>query len=466
MQASASIFKAYDIRGVVDDTLTEPVVQAVGAALGLQILQAGKQACVVGRDGRLSGPRLVDALAEGLMSVGVDVLDVGQVPTPVVYFATVKTGCGSGVAVTGSHNPPQYNGLKMMVAGATLWGDAIQLLRQTIVSGHAQEAASKLTASQRGKRIACPELIHDYQSAVLSDVKLSRPMSIAIDAGNGVAGGLAPQLLSQLGCKVQALFCDVDGNFPNHHPDPAHVENLQDLIACVRSSDAEVGLAFDGDGDRLGVVTKSGAIIWPDRQLMLYAADVLAARPGEAIIFDVKCTRHVASWVRQHGGKPLMWKTGHSLIKAKLKETGAPLAGEMSGHIFFNDRWFGFDDAIYTAARLLEILSRVENPSALLESLPDSASTPELQLATKEGENFSLVNRLRDEGEFLTAVERITIDGIRVEYADGFGLARPSNTTPVVVLRFEADNPAALARIQSEFRSALARLVPGVELPF
>ncbi|WVN41434.1 phosphomannomutase/phosphoglucomutase [beta proteobacterium MWH-UniP1] len=466
MQASASIFKAYDIRGVVDDTLTEPVVQAVGAALGLQILQAGKQACVVGRDGRLSGPRLVDALAEGLMSVGVDVLDVGQVPTPVVYFATVKTGCGSGVAVTGSHNPPQYNGLKMMVAGATLWGDAIQLLRQTIVSGHAQEAASKLTASQRGKRIACPELIHDYQSAVLSDVKLSRPMSIAIDAGNGVAGGLAPQLLSQLGCKVQALFCDVDGNFPNHHPDPAHVENLQDLIACVRSSDAEVGLAFDGDGDRLGVVTKSGAIIWPDRQLMLYAADVLAARPGEAIIFDVKCTRHVASWVRQHGGKPLMWKTGHSLIKAKLKETGAPLAGEMSGHIFFNDRWFGFDDAIYTAARLLEILSRVENPSALLESLPDSASTPELQLATKEGENFSLVNRLRDEGEFPTAVERITIDGIRVEYADGFGLARPSNTTPVVVLRFEADNPAALARIQSEFRSALARLVPGVELPF
>lgn len=466
MQASASIFKAYDIRGVVDDTLTEPVVQAVGAALGLQILQAGKQACVVGRDGRLSGPRLVDALAEGLMSVGVDVLDVGQVPTPVVYFATVKTGCGSGVAVTGSHNPPQYNGLKMMVAGATLWGDAIQLLRQTIVSGHAQEAASKLTASQRGKRIACPELIHDYQSAVLSDVKLSRPMSIAIDAGNGVAGGLAPHLLSQLGCKVQALFCDVDGNFPNHHPDPAHVENLQDLIACVRSSDAEVGLAFDGDGDRLGVVTKSGAIIWPDRQLMLYAADVLAARPGEAIIFDVKCTRHVASWVRQHGGKPLMWKTGHSLIKAKLKETGAPLAGEMSGHIFFNDRWFGFDDAIYTAARLLEILSRVENPSALLESLPDSASTPELQLATKEGENFSLVNRLRDEGEFPTAVERITIDGIRVEYADGFGLARPSNTTPVVVLRFEADNPAALARIQSEFRSALARLVPGVELPF
>lgn len=466
MQVSASIFKAYDIRGIVDDTLTESVVRAVGAAMGLQILQAGKQACVVGRDGRLSGPRLIDALADGLMSVGVDVLDVGQVPTPVVYYATVKTGCGSGVAVTGSHNPPQYNGLKMMVAGKTLWGDAIQALRESIVSGQAEQASAQCSASQRGKRIACPELVSDYQTAVLSDIQLSRPMSIAIDAGNGVAGGLAPQLLSQLGCKVQALFCEVDGNFPNHHPDPAHVENLQDLIACVRSSDAEVGLAFDGDGDRLGVVTKSGAIIWPDRQLMLYAADVLAARPGETIIFDVKCTRHVASWVRQHGGTPLMWKTGHSLIKAKLKETGAPLAGEMSGHIFFNDRWFGFDDALYTAARLLEILSRVDNPSALLESLPDSASTPELQLATKEGENFSLVNRLRDEGEFPSAVERITIDGIRVEYADGFGLARPSNTTPVVVLRFEADTPEALARIQSEFRANLSRLVPGTGLPF
>ncbi len=466
MQLSASIFKAYDIRGIVDDTLTESVVRAVGAALGLQILRAGKQACVVGRDGRLSGPRLIDALADGLMSVGVDVLDVGQVPTPVVYFATVKTGCGSGVAVTGSHNPPQYNGLKMMVAGKTLWGDAIQALRESIVSGEAEQASAKCSVSQRGQRIACPELVDDYQSAVLSDIKLSRPMSIAIDAGNGVAGGMAPQLLSQLGCKVKALFCDVDGNFPNHHPDPAHVENLQDLIAAVRASDAEVGLAFDGDGDRLGVVTKSGAIIWPDRQLMLYAADVLESRPGETIIFDVKCTRHVASWVRQHGGKPLMWKTGHSLIKAKLKETSAPLAGEMSGHIFFNDRWFGFDDALYTAARLLEILSRVENPSAVLESLPDSASTPELQLATQEGENFSLVNRLRDEGEFPSAVERITIDGIRVEYADGFGLARPSNTTPVVVLRFEADNPAALARIQSEFRANLARLVPGASLPF
>jgi phosphomannomutase / phosphoglucomutase len=468
VHVSASIFKAYDIRGIVDDTLTEPVVRAVGAALGLKILDAGETACVVGRDGRLSGPRLIDALADGLMAVGVDVLDVGQVPTPVVYYATVKTGCGSGVAVTGSHNPPQYNGLKMMVGGTTLWGDAIQELYQTVHSGAAQAEmqAHEARGAARGKRIAQPDMVTMYCDAILSDIQLSRPLFIAIDAGNGVAGGIAPELLTGLGCRVKALFCEVDGNFPNHHPDPAHKENLQDLIDCVRSTDAEIGLAFDGDGDRLGVVTKSGAIVWPDRQLMLYAADVLKTRPGESIIFDVKCTRHVASWVRQHGGNPLMWKTGHSLIKAKLKETGAPLAGEMSGHIFFNDRWFGFDDALYTAARLLEIVSRVDNPSALLESLPDSASTPELQVPTKEGENFLLVNRLRDQGEFPTASERITIDGIRVEYTDGFGLARPSNTTPVIVLRFEADNASALARIQAEFRNNFARIMPGTALPF
>ncbi len=466
MQPAASIFKAYDIRGVVDDTLTEPVVRAIGMALGLMVARAGGTSCVVGRDGRLSGPRLVDALADGLMASGMDVLDLGQVPTPVVYFGTVTSGAGSGVAVTGSHNPPQYNGLKMMVAGTTLWGEAITQIRELIISGEAQRYADQIEPGRRGRRIASPDIARDYVEAIVQDISLSRPMSIAVDAGNGVAGGMAPALLERLGCKVQQLFCEVDGNFPNHHPDPAHVENLQDLIDCVRTTDAEIGLAFDGDGDRLGVVTKSGAIIWPDRQLMLYAADVLAGRPGGQIIFDVKCTRHVASWVRQHGGVPLMWKTGHSLIKAKLKETGAPLAGEMSGHIFFNDRWHGFDDALYTAARLLEIVSRTENPSALLESLPDSSATPELQLATSEGENFSIVERLRQEGRFPSAKERITIDGIRVEYADGFGLARPSNTTPVIVLRFEADNPEALARIQSEFRDNFSRLLPDARLPF
>ena len=466
MQPARSIFKAYDIRGVVDDTLTESVVQSIGTALGVMIHRAGKRSCVLGRDGRLSGPRLVDALAQGLMSAGVDVVDIGQVPTPVVYFATVDKGSGTGVAVTGSHNPPQYNGLKMMVAGATLWGADIQALYELIVSGQAQAHVASITATQQGRRIHDSQMIQTYVTALLRDVTLSRRMRIAIDAGNGVAGGVAPGLLAQLGCDVQALFCEVDGTFPNHHPDPAHVENLQDLIDCVRSGPAEIGLAFDGDGDRLGVVTKSGAIIWPDRQLMLYAEDVLNANPGGQIIFDVKCTRHVATWVRAHGGVPLMWKTGHSLIKAKLKETGAPLAGEMSGHIFFNDRWFGFDDALYTAARLLEILSRSSDPSRVLESLPDSTATPELQLATAEGENFTLVDRLREQGRFPTAVERITIDGIRVEYSDGFGLARPSNTTPVVVLRFEADNPEALARIQAEFRMNFQVLIPNAVLPF
>ncbi len=462
-----SIFKAYDIRGVVDVTLTQPTVFQIGAALGEMIREAGRDACVVGRDGRLSGPRLVHALSEGLMSAGIRVIDIGQVPTPVVYYATVKTGCGTGVAVTGSHNPPQYNGLKMMVAGTTLWGERIQEIYRRIT--HPVTASSPkadVSFDSNPPLEHQPEIALNYLEAITSDIKLSRPMSIAIDAGNGVAGGLAPELFRRLGCKVKALFCEVDGNFPNHHPDPAHVENLQDLIHAVKNSDAEIGLAFDGDGDRLGVVTKTGNIIWPDRQLMLYAQDVLAQHPGGQIIFDVKCTRHVASWVRQHGGKPLMWKTGHSLIKAKLKETGAPLAGEMSGHIFFNDRWFGFDDGLYTAARLGEILSRTHNPSAVLEALPDSSATPELQLPTREGESFALVDRLRNKGEFPTAQEKITIDGIRVEYADGFGLARPSNTTPVIVLRFEADNPQALARIQAEFRANFQRLAPGAALPF
>ncbi len=466
MQLARSIFKAYDIRGVVDDTLTEPVVRAIGAALGLLIHRRGRPVCVIGRDGRLSGPRLVDALATGLMDAGIDVIDIGQVPTPVVYFATVQTGCGTGVAVTGSHNPPQYNGLKMMVAGQTLWGDDIQELYALITSGQVEAHVAAVGPEQRGRRSADPTMVKTYTDAVVTDVQLSRRIAVAIDAGNGVAGGVAPQLLSRLGASVTPLFCEVDGQFPNHHPDPAHVENLHDLIACVRSTDAEIGLAFDGDGDRLGVVTKSGTVIWPDRQLMLYAAEVLRDRPGGQIIFDVKCTRHVASWVKQHGGEPLMWKTGHSLIKAKLKETSAPLAGEMSGHIFFNDRWFGFDDALYTAARLLEIVSRVDDPSALLESLPDSSSTPELQLATEEGGNFILVEQLKARGVFPTSVAQITIDGVRVEYADGFGLARPSNTTPVVVMRFEADTQEALMRIQAEFRSNFEAIAPGVRLPF
>lgn len=466
MQLSPSIFKAYDIRGIVDETLTEPGVRAIGEALGMMIAQASKTSCVVGRDGRLSGPRLVAALSDGLRDAGIDVIDIGCVPTPVVYFATVKTGSGSGVAVTGSHNPPQYNGLKMMVAGTTLSGESIQELRASIASKKASEFCEKQAPQSRGRLISQPEIVDDYVQAVLGDIKLARPMSIAVDAGNGVAGGLAPRVLQAIGCKVHPMYCEVDGNFPNHHPDPAHPENLVDLIQKVKSSDAEIGLAFDGDGDRLGVVTKSGQIIWPDRQLMLYAADVLSQRPGSSIIFDVKCSRHVAQWVKRHGGVPLMWKTGHSLIKAKLKETSAPLAGEMSGHVFFNDRWFGFDDAIYVAARLLEILSRAKDAQHALESLPDSASTPELQIKCAEGENVRVVQELREKGQFSSAREKITIDGIRVEYADGFGLARPSNTTPVIVLRFEADSSEALVRIQTEFSENIRRIMPHAELPF
>ena len=473
----ASIFKAYDIRGVVGQTLTEPVVYAIGQALGLLIRQKGLQRCVVGRDGRLSGPALEQALCQGLLSAGVSVIRIGQVPTPVVYFATHLLETGTGVAITGSHNPPDYNGLKMMVAGTTLSGEAIQGLYRSIASGQALEAAQAVQSAQAGRagEASGPQpptdqtrdCRADYLDRILSDVKLKRPLKVAVDAGNGVAGELGPELIRRLGCEVTELFCEIDGRFPNHHPDPADPHNLEDLIRTVAEKDLDLGLAFDGDGDRLGVVTRKGEIIWPDRQLMLYAQDVLQARPGSEIIFDVKCSRLLSRFIAQHGGRPTMWKTGHSLIKAKLKETGAALAGEMSGHCFFNDRWYGFDDGLYTAARLLEILSaRPEHPTEVLESLPNSSSTPELQVRTAEGENHTTVEQLAKQGVFDSAIDKIFIDGIRVEYADGFGLARASNTTPVVVLRFEADTHEALARIQAEFRQAFARVMPGTSLPF
>jgi len=466
MNLPASIFKAYDIRGIVDQTLTEEGVLAIGQALGLLMHQQGQSRCVVGRDGRLSGPRLVDALTKGLTQAGIDVIQIGMVPTPVVYFATHELKTGTGVAITGSHNPPNYNGLKMMVAGTTLSGEAIQTLYRSIVSGESQAHVDRVRASGRLGQVSQADVRQAYLDRIVSDVKWARPMRVAIDAGNGVAGELAPQLMKRLGADLTSLFCEVDGSFPNHHPDPADPHNLEDLIATVAAQDLELGLAFDGDGDRLGVVTRSGKIIWPDRQLMLYAADVLAKQPGAQIIFDVKCSRQLAQHIRAHGGEPLMWRTGHSLIKAKLKETKAPLAGEMSGHVFFNDRWYGFDDGLYAAARLLEILSRSDNPSAVLELLPDAISTPELQVKTQEGENHEVVARLRDQAVFPTAQSRITIDGIRVEYADGFGLARASNTTPVVVLRFEADTEQALARIQAEFKAGLLSVMPSAQLPF
>jgi phosphomannomutase/phosphoglucomutase len=448
----AEIFRAYDIRGIAGRTLTAEIVRAIGRALG-----AMAPRYAIGRDGRHSGPALADALAQGMNEAGADVIDIGMAPTPVTYFAAHHLGCGSCVSVTGSHNPPDYNGLKMVVEGHTLSGDEIQELRRRIERG--------VSAAGKGKRSSA-SVLDAYVERIAGDVKLARPMRIAVDCGNGVAGLLAARLFRQLGCEVRELYCDVDGSFPNHHPDPSRPENLADLIAAVSDAGCELGLAFDGDGDRLGVVTQDGEIIYPDRQLMLFAADVLQRNPGAQIIYDVKCTRLLGPWIERHGGRPLIWKTGHSLIKAKLQETGAPLAGEMSGHTFFKERWYGFDDALYAGARLLEILSRAPDGNAVLKALPNAPSTPELNWKLDEGEPHALVAKLQAAKPFPGAKSILTIDGVRVEYADGFGLARASNTTPVVVLRFEGDTQEALERIQEQFRAALRPLKPDAPLPF
>jgi len=444
------IFKAYDIRGIVDKTLTVEGAEAIGRGLATIAGRKGVRKFVVGRDGRLSGPKLVQALTRGLTAGGMDVVDIGVVATPMVYFGTFLFETGSGVMVTGSHNPPEYNGLKMMVAGETLAAESIQDLRRVVEKGDFSKGAGKVEQAD----VSAP-----YLDRIASDVKLARPMTVAIDCGNGSPGAIAPKLFRRLGCEVIELFCEVDGNFPNHHPDPSKPENLKDLISELARTDAEVGLAFDGDGDRLGVVTKNGRIIYPDRQLMLFAAEVLSRNPGAEIIYDVKCTRNMAPWIEKHGGRPLMWKTGHSLMKAKLKESGAPLAGEMSGHLFFKDRWYGFDDGLYSGARMLELLSRAPNATAVLEGLPDSISTPELNIALPaEGENHKLIAELQKSARFEGSTSVNTIDGLRVEYPDGFGLMRASNTTPVIVLRFEGDSDTALERIQREFM-AVRRVV-------
>jgi phosphomannomutase/phosphoglucomutase len=453
----AEIFRTYDIRGVVGRTLTPAIVNEVGRALGSLGRERGAATFALGRDGRLSGPELLDALAVGIVSAGGDVIDIGMAPTPVAYFAAHHLGCGSCVAVTGSHNPPDYNGLKMVVAGATLWGDDVQGLRQRIESGR--------LASGQGKRSSA-NVLDAYVERIAGDVKLARRFRIAVDCGNGVAGMLAPRLYRALGCDVTELYCEVDGRFPNHHPDPSQPKNLAAVIETLRSTDCELGFAFDGDGDRLGVVTKDGEIIFPDRQLMLLAKDVLSRNPGAEIIYDVKSTRLLAPWIERHGGRPTIWKTGHSLIKAKMKETGAPLAGEMSGHTFFGERWYGFDDALYGGARLLEVLSKEKDANRALKDLPNAPSTPEIHWPLSEGEPHALVARLQQSKPFPGAERVLTIDGVRAEYADGFGLARPSNTTPVMVLRFEADSDAALKRIQGEFRKALQPLKPDAPLPF
>ncbi len=457
MEYPKEIFKAYDIRGIVGKSFTAEIVEAIGQAIGSEAVARGQSEICIGRDGRLSGPDMAAALARGIQKAGVGVVDLGMVATPMTYFAAYQLKTNSAVMVTGSHNPPDYNGLKMVLGGETLSGDTIQALRQRLVDGNLAHGAG----SYRTYDIA-PE----YHARIVSDIKLARPMKIIVDCGNGVPGAFAGPLYRALGCEVEEMYCEVDGNFPNHHPDPSQPKNLVDLIARLKTSDAEIGLAFDGDGDRLGVVMKDGTIIFPDRQLMLFADDVLSRNPGAEIIFDVKSTRNLFGWITARGGKPTLWKTGHSFIKAKMKETGALLAGEMSGHVFFKERWFGFDDGLYAGCRLLEYLSKQADLNATLHGLPDTVNTPELNIKMAEGEHYTLMDTLQKTAKFPDAKEVITLDGLRVEYADGFGLARPSNTTPVIVLRFEADTAAALEKIQADFRRVLHDSAPTLTLPF
>lgn len=451
------IFKAYDIRGIVGQSLTPEIVETIGRAIGSEAQARDQTKVVIGRDGRLSGPELSQALARGVMATGTDVIDIGVAPTPVVYFATHYLDTLSGVAVTGSHNPPDYNGLKMVLGGQTLAGEAIQALRQRIESTDFVAGKGALVEQ---------EVMQAYIQRIKADIELDRGLRIVVDCGNGVGGAVAPQLYQALGCEVTTLYCEVDGHFPNHHPDPSQPENLQELIATVQQEQADVGLAFDGDADRLGVITPRGEIVWPDRQMVLYARDVLSRQPGAEIIYDVKCSRNLPEAILQAGGKATMWKTGHSFIKAKLKDSGAALAGEMSGHFFFKERWYGFDDGLYAGARLLELLTKdSRSPQEIFSALPDAVNTPELRLKMAEGEHFELMHELIDNANFADA--RVSqIDGLRVDFDDGFGLVRASNTTPILVLRFEGDDHAALAGIQDRFRDLFQRTRPGLTLPF
>ena len=456
MHYSPSIFKAYDIRGVVPSTINEAAAEALGKAFGTVAIAEGEKTVAIGRDGRLSGPSLSAALMRGLAAAGVNVVDVGMVTTPMLYFAA-NTLASSGIQVTGSHNPGDHNGFKMVLAGRAIYGEEIQALRRLMEADNAALPASPGVIRQA-------DVGQAYRERVVSGIKLARPLKIVIDSGNGIAGASAPEIFRALGCEVTELFSEVDGNFPNHHPDPSKPENLKDLINALQSGDAELGLAFDGDGDRLGIVTKDGQNIYPDRQMMLFAKDVLSRVPGGTILFDVKCSQRLAPEIEAAGGVPLMYKTGHSLIKAKMKEVGSPLGGEMSGHIFFKERWYGFDDGTYAGARLLEIVSRVPDAGVLLNSLPTSFSTPELNVACKEGEPHTVVEALIKAASFPAPAKISTIDGVRVDWPDGFGLIRASNTTPVLVLRFEGHTPEALHRIEADMLALLRSVKPDAQI--
>ena len=443
------IFRAYDIRGITRSNLTDDVCYWIGRAFAAEARSQNQQAAAIGRDGRLSSPGIALALGQGLVDGGMSVTDIGQVPTPVLYYATHALKTGTGIMITGSHNPPEYNGLKMMIGGTTLAEDLIQVLYRRLQDS---------TLSTGKGALGYADLGADYVEAALNTTKLDRPLKVAVDCGNGVAGELGPKLISALGCEVIPLFCEIDGNFPNHHPDPAEPENLQDLITAVQQQSADVGLAFDGDGDRLGVVTPKGEIIWPDKMMMLFAQDIIARNPQTPVIFDVKCSTHLERVITEAGGNPIMWKTGHSHIKAKIKQTQAALAGEFSGHICFGERWYGFDDALYTAARLLELLSQTElDVDAVFAQYPTTYSTPEIKIHTTETRKFEVMDELASSGDFADG-RMTTIDGIRVDFDDRWGLIRPSNTSPVLSLRFEANSAAALERVQDEFQAQLSKV--------
>lgn len=457
-QIDPNIFRAYDIRGIVGQTLTAEGVFLIGQALGSLVQEMGENQIAVARDGRHSGPLLLRALTDGLLATGCHVIDLGMVPTPVLYYATHILDQHSGVVLTGSHNPAEYNGLKMVVKGVTLSEEAIQALYQRIVEARFLQGTGTYQVM---------DLTERYVRDICQDVCLAHPLRIVVDAGSGVTGQLAPALFRTLGCDVHELYCDIDGSFPYHHADPSQVDNLQDLIRVVHETAADIGLAFDGDGDRLGVVTRRGEIIWPDRLLMLYAQALLSEQAGAKVIYDVKCTQHLETHVRALGGEPLMWKTGHSLIKTKMKEIDAQLAGEMSGHFFFKDRWHGGDDALYAGARLLEILARhKEDIDAVFDSIPNSVNTPELKVYIAEDEKFTLMRQLIDKASFQQANQVTTIDGLRVNFDEGWGLVRPSNTSPYLVLRFEAKDESILDNIQRLFREWMLSVRADLILPF
>ncbi|MCP5157855.1 MAG: phosphomannomutase/phosphoglucomutase [Gammaproteobacteria bacterium] len=454
-----SIFREYDIRGVVDRDLTPDVVRDIGQAVGSLAAERGEHCIAVGRDGRLSSPALCKALKTGICAAGLEVIDLGMVATPLLYYAThTLADTHAGVMVTGSHNPPDYNGLKVVIDRIALHGEVIRDLRRRIETGD-------LRHGQGGQRSA--DIRIEYIRHVGEALLLSRPLKVVVDCGNAIAAHTAPPLLRNLGCEVVELYCEVDGRFPNHHPDPSIPENLVDLQTAVLEHRADIGLAFDGDADRLGVVTSIGEIIWPDRVLMPLAEEVLAQHPGATIVYDIKCSRHLTRLIERCGGQPILWKTGHSLIKAKMRETGALLGGEITGHLVHADDWFGFDDAFYAAARLLRLLARQSGSSAeFFAAYPTGLTTPELRVDMAEDEPCAFMERLVSQADFGPDAHLVTLDGLRVEFSQGWGLVRASNTTPSLVLRFEADHPDAMSDIQERFRRHLLGLQADLVLPF